>query len=148
MRTPSGVTALELLVALSCLSIASATALLGWPVLRDRWQMHAAARQVVLDLRRARVHATAEGRTHRIVFAAGSSQYQLERKQRGGFEQEDVPIELPSGTTVTGCTARGSAITFRPRGNLSTFGTISLAGRRGEQCRVIVDMAGRARISR
>ena len=38
------------------------------------------------------------------------------------------PTDLPRGVRVLECSARGSAISFQPRGNAGTFGTLTLVG--------------------
>lgn len=53
---------------------------------------------------------------------------------------------LPREVTIASCNAVAQAITFRPRGNAATFGTVVLRNGLGEEKRVVVDIAGRIRL--
>ena len=53
---------------------------------------------------------------------------------------------LPRGVELVDCTAKGAAITFRPLGQASTFGTIRLRNEDGLERSVVVDIAGRLRV--
>lgn len=122
-------------------------ALLGYNRSFADWRLEAAARQLVLDLAVARMRTIAESAGHRLRFGAPSAAYEHQREaEPGRYELLGGPRGLPEGVQIVGCTARGSTIGFRPRGHASTFGTVILRGSTGSERRVIVDIAGRARI--
>jgi len=146
-RTPAGFTLLELLIAIA---LAGALSGLALPDLRRTladWRLSAAARQVVMDLKLARAHAIAGGATQRVRFALGAASYQRERRQGAAYRAAAPPTRLPDGVIVADCSAAGDAIGFRPRGLAASFGTVVLRDDRGSERRVIVDIAGRMRVS-
>lgn len=142
-----GLTLIELLFAIALAGVVTGGAMLGLRGLRDRWALGASVRQVVLDLRLARVRSIAEARPHRLLFEAPAAAYQREaRDDGGGYVEIGSSRRLPDGVKVSGCTARGSAIGFQPRGNASSFGSVTLQGRGGGVRAVTVDMVGRIRV--
>jgi len=142
-----GLTILELLVALALLGTLAAIALPNVTALRSRWQLSAAARQVVMDLKVARTRAIADVANHRVRFAVQGSSYQAQRQgPDGSYANDGVPVALPDGIAIDACTATAAAVGFRPQGNASTFGTITLRNDAGAQRRIVVDMVGRMRI--
>jgi hypothetical protein len=100
----------------------------------------------MFDLMSTRLRAVASNRNHRVVFPVGAASYQ--RQWRNGSVYTDLggPIALPRGIVVASCNAAGQAITYRPRGNAATFGTIVLRNQHGEERQVVVDIAGRVRV--
>jgi Tfp pilus assembly protein FimT len=146
---PVGLSLLELLTALVVASILSGTALLGYRATMADWELNAAVRQVVMDLKATRIRAIAENAGQRILFEVPSTEYQRQ-KQNASSDYVNVaaPIPLPDGVETTDCTARGNAVTFHPRGHASTFGTIIVRNAEGTERRIIIDMAGRLRIER
>lgn len=141
-----GVTLLELLVTLGIMTIATTTALFGFNRSLAGWRLDAAARQIVMDLRVTRVRAMAESTDRRLRFAPGTT-YQPQRKAGGGTYVDDGPaMPFAPGIRVVSCTGAGSSISFRPAGYTGAFGTITLTDERAQLRRVIVDIAGRARI--
>jgi prepilin-type N-terminal cleavage/methylation domain-containing protein len=144
-----GVTLLELIATLSIGAILMGTAALGLRDLRDRWQLQHATRQVVLDLRLARLAAIAEGRSHALRFEPSADGYWREVHPDGGGDPDTTSLRtFPPGVIVTSCTARNGSISFRPRGNAASFGTITLQGHAGELRSIVVDMVGRVRVRR
>ena len=143
---PIGLTLIELLIALALMLTLAGTALPSYGRSLARWRLDAGARQVVVDLGVARLRAIAENTGHRLRFAPEAPGYAHEREASPGEFEVLAPRALPEGVHVLACTARGSTITFRPRGHATTFGTITLGGPDGAERRVIVDIAGRSRI--
>lgn len=140
-------TLVELLAALAIAGVVAGGAMLGLRDLRDRWALSAGVRQVVLDLRLARVRSIAEARSHRLLFEVPADAYRRETREDGrGYVGLGSSRRLPDGVKVTGCTARTSAIGFQPRGNAATFGSVTLQGRGGIAREVTVDMVGRIRV--
>ena len=121
-------------------------AALNYSTILDNWRLNAAARQIVLDLKRVRVQAIAEGTSQRLCFEQQAASYKQQRKEKRRYVDEGPPIWLPEGITVTGCTARHENVSFHPRGHAGSFGTITLANRGQRQRRIIVDMVGRTRV--
>ena len=146
-REMYGLSLVELLVAVAVAGILGSTALLQYRRMLADWRLAAAARQVVLDLQVARMRAIAENTGHRLRFSVDAPEYARERESDAGrYEALGMARSLPEGVAVAACTARGAAVTFRPRGQPTTYGTITLRGESGRQTLVVVDAAGRARI--
>ena len=111
------------------------------------WRLATAARQLVLELKVIRMQAVSENSDHRLRLAVPGSSYLRERRNASGTYVIDGPAtELPRGVEVVDCTAKGTAITFRPLGQASTFGTIRLRNEDGLERSVVVDIAGRLRV--
>ncbi len=143
----SGLTILELVVGTCLATVLAGAALMGFRDLERRWRLESGVRQLVLDLRLARIGAIAEGRPHRLRFEEDSGIYHAEwRHPSGGYAAALGPRQLPRGVQVSECTARGDAVSFQPRGNAGTFGTIALSGPDAQSRRIIVDIAGRVRV--
>lgn len=143
----AGFTLLELLVCLALAGILAAMAAPAFSAMRAEWRLNTAARQVALDLRAARARAVAGGTNRRVLFLQQFGTY-LRQTQDGPstYANDGAPAQLPAGVRITGCTAVGSAVTFRPRGNAITFGTVTLGDVRGRTRAVVVNMVGRTRI--
>lgn len=143
----SGLTFLELIVGICLATILAAVALMGFRDLERRWRLESGVRQLVLDLRLARIGAIAEARPHRLRFEENSGVYHAEwRRPSGGYVAVLGPRRLPRGVQVSECTARGDAVSFHPRGNAGTFGTIAVSGPDAQPRRIVVDIAGRIRV--
>jgi prepilin-type N-terminal cleavage/methylation domain-containing protein len=143
----SGFSLPELMVVLIVSSTLLATALLAYRPMLARWRLDAAARQIVMDLKVARVSAIAESTDHRIVFPVPGTFYRHEARQPfGTYGPAAPPTSLPFGVETIECTALGASVTFRPRGHASTFGSITLRNAEGDHRQIVVDMAGRMRV--
>lgn len=141
-----GLSILELVVTLSLASILAGIGVLSHNALRPRLNLSMATRQVAMDLYVTRMRAVARNATQRIVFSNGGTGYQLQRQSGTAYDDEGAPVALPPGITVLDCTARDATISFRPRGNASTFGTVTLGNTAGEVRLVVVDIAGQVRV--
>jgi len=141
-----GLSLLEVLVATALIAILAGFATLNHQAMRPRLDLRMAARQVVLDLRLARLRAIAENVNHRVIFLAGAANYQPQRKSGGAYADDGIPVSLPLGVLISGCTAPDNGISFKPRGNAASFGTVTLRNRDGDEQRVVVDIAGQVRV--
>ncbi len=141
-----GVSLLELVAVLALASILAGIGVLGHQAIRPALDLHAAARQVVMDLKVARIRAAAENVNQRLVFTAGGGSYQPQRKSGGVYSNIGPAVALPPGIVVEECNATGSAIGFRPRGNAATFGTVTMRNGKGDVRQVVVDIAGQVRV--
>jgi prepilin-type N-terminal cleavage/methylation domain-containing protein len=146
MASGSGFSLLELIIVLSLISILAGIGVLEHQALRPRLNLALAARQVVMDLRMARMHAVTDHVNHRIVFPSDSRTYQAQRKSGHGYSDEGMPVFLPEGIVIADCTARDHSISFVPRGNAGSFGTIKIRNTKGEERQVSVDIAGQVRV--
>jgi Tfp pilus assembly protein FimT len=144
---PRGHTILELLTAVGLVAIIGAIAIPQGMRMLAGWRLAATARQVVMDLKLVRAQAILTSTTQRVRFAVPGATYQQERQRPNGtYEAIAPPIRVPADVQIVGCTAAGSGIGFRPRGNAATFGTVTLRNGVGDQRAVIVDMVGRVRV--
>ncbi len=133
---------------MSLLSILMGIGIATTRALRDEWHLQAAVRQIVLDLRTARVAAIASSRARRLRFEVPGGAYHKEIESDRQTYAEIEAVELPAGIEITSCTGRNDAIGFRPRGNAGAFGTVRLADARGETRDIVVSFAGRVRVRR
>jgi hypothetical protein len=137
---------LELVVALGLASVLAAAGVLSHQALRPGLNLMTATRQVVMVLLATRMRAVTRNTDLRIVFSNGSTSYRLQARNGNTYDDEGAPVALAPGVTIVDCTARASAISFRPRGNAGTFGTVTLQNSRGDVRRVVVDIAGQVRV--
>jgi len=146
-RTQRGFTLFELLVAVALAAALAGAALLGARRALAGWRLSAAARQVVLDLKLARARAILDSANHRVRFSVPGTSYQHERQRpSGAYEASGLPTQLPDDVTVVACTAAGSGVSFRPRGNAGAFGAVTLRNADGDLRAVVVDIVGRIRV--
>ena len=145
----SGITILEILTALTLSGILAASAVFEFAELDAAWRLQSGVRQVALDLRMARIGAIARATALRLRFEEGSASYTREVKSaHGTYSAPSGPRLLPRGVRISSCTARGSAVSFQPRGNAGTFGTITLLGPDGATRHIVVDLVGRVQVRR
>lgn len=146
MEDASGLSILELVVTLGLASLLAGISVLSHQALRPGLNLTMATRQVVMDLQVTRMRAVAHNADERMVFSTGGSSYRLQRKNGNTYDDEGTPVELPAGIIVLACTAQASAISFRPRGNAATFGTVTLQNATGDVRSVVVNIAGQVRV--
>lgn len=137
---------LEVLVGLALMAVLAGVSVLHHQAMRPALDLRVAARQVVLDLRLARMRAITENVSRRVVFPNGADGYQHQRKSGGFYVDDGVVVRLPHGILISDCTATENGISFKPRGNAASFGTVTLRNRNGEAQQVVVDIAGQARV--
>jgi prepilin-type N-terminal cleavage/methylation domain-containing protein len=146
MTETSGFSILELVVTLALASVLAGIGVLSHQALRPALNLSMAVRQVVMDLQVSRMRAVTHNTNQRILFASGSTNYLLQRRRGGAYEDDGSPVTLPQGITIVDCTAKDSAISFRPRGNAASFGTLTMRNGKGDVRQVIVDIAGQVRV--
>jgi general secretion pathway protein H len=144
--TAGGWTLLEVVVVVGLMSILAGTAVLAHQAARPMLDLSAGVRQVAMELRVARMRAISDGVGYRVVFAAGGAAYQKQRQGSSTYLDDGPPVALPRGVVVAGCNGSGGAISFRPRGNAGSFGTVTIQNGNGDQRQVVVNIAGRVRI--
>lgn len=148
MHDARGLTLLELLIGLTLAAALSGAAVLQYRRVLPTWELKAAVRQIALDLTAIRTRAIAEGRPFRLRFTVPGQAYEREwRDDDGSYRGDGPPIPLPEHVELTACSARGDAISFQARGYAGSFGTLSLRNSAGEERQIVVDIAGRVRIS-
>jgi prepilin-type N-terminal cleavage/methylation domain-containing protein len=146
MRKGAGFSLLELLLVLSLLAILGGVAVLAHQGIRPRLNLHMAVRQLMMDLKLARMRAIRDHVNYRIAFSGGGASYQVQRKTGSTYHDEGVPTPLPQGIWIVDCTAREHAIMFVPRGSAGSFGTVTLRNDVGDAQHVAVDIAGQMRV--
>jgi prepilin peptidase dependent protein A len=142
--TQRGFSLLELLTVMTLIAILAGIGVLNHHALRARLNLRTAARQIVMDLKVARMRAVATNSNHRIRFR--NADYQRQRKKGDQYADDGPAVPLPTGIAITDCTANDDAISFRPRGNASSFGAITIGNQRGDVRRIVVDIAGQIRV--
>jgi prepilin-type N-terminal cleavage/methylation domain-containing protein len=146
MGRANGFSLLEIIIVLSLMSILAAIGALEHHALRARLNLGRAARQVLMDLRMTRMRAVTDHVNYRLVFPRDSRTYQAQRKSGGEYRDAGVPVSLPAGIVIMNCTARDYSISFVPRGNAGSFGTVTIGNAEGDVRHVSVDIAGQVRV--
>lgn len=146
MRKGAGFSLLELMLVLSLFAILAGVAALAHQGIRPRLNLHVAVRQVMMDLKLARMRAVRDHVNYRIAFPGGGAGYQTQRKTGSGYRDEGLPTPLPQGIWIVDCTGRDHAIMFVPRGSAGSFGTVTLRNDVGDARHVAVDIAGQMRV--
>jgi Tfp pilus assembly protein FimT len=141
-----GWTLTEALVVVAVLSVLAGTGVLAHQAARPMLALASAARQVAFDLRATRMRAIGEATDHRVRFSLAATVYQVQRSNGAGYVDHGPAMALPAGVSIADCTASGGAISFKPRGNAGTFGTVVLRNVRGDTRSVIVNITGRVRM--
>jgi len=146
MANAGGFSLLELIVVISLASVLAAIGVLSHQAMRPSLNLNLATQQVVMDLKVARMRAVTRNRTQRVLFGSGDGTYVRQAIDGPGYTNDGAPVLLPPGIVVVDCTARDSAIAFRPRGNAVGFGTVTIRNGKGEVRRIVVDIAGQIRV--
>lgn len=157
IKEQRGVTLMELMMVIACLSVLAAIAVPGW--ISRGWPAHRlknAAHQVVSDIRLARIRAVATNRQYRLRFAPTSDSYRLERgdlpSASSSWTQESYPRNFGSkgGSSFSGVSIVGEkpySIVFRPTG-AATSTTVTLRNTLDRKMKIVCSMAGRIRVIR
>jgi prepilin-type N-terminal cleavage/methylation domain-containing protein len=141
-----GVTLLELIVAIAIAATLAGIGVLAYARMVDDLRLNQAARQIFLDLTATRARALADNVGRRLVFESDRDVYQPQQQVGTDYRDDGTCIVLPPGIDLAECTASGSAVAFRPRGNAGTFGTITIRNRVNRERRIVIDIAGRIRV--
>ncbi len=146
MSNASGFSLLECVTAISIAAILAGAAVLEHQAIRPRLNLGQAARQVMMDLKMARMHAVTDHANYRVLFFDGGITYQPQRRNGSAYVDDGAPITLPQGIAIVDCNAHDHSIAFVPRGNAGSFGTITLRNGYGDIRRVTVNIAGQVRV--
>ena len=146
MTDANGFTFLELIIVLTIAAILAGISVLSHQALRPGLDLNAAARQVAMDLKVMRIRAVSDHVNHRLVFTEETDSYQPQRRNGSSYRNDGAPLSLPHGIVVATCAANDRAIGFGPRGNATSFGTVTLRNSKNDVRQVIVDIAGQVRV--
>lgn len=150
-----GLTLIELLTAMACLAILTAFVIPEWGVTSlPAYRLKHAARQVVSDVRYARMRAVTTNRQYRLRFDPGSDSYLMERgnapqgslswimegtvRRFGSNESSTFP-----GVNIVG--EKEYTMVFRPTGGM-TAGTILLRNPLEQTTKIVCSLAGRIQL--
>lgn len=114
----SGLSLLEVVVALGVMAVLLALAYSRWQGHMDQQRLRFGAAQVATDLRLARERARAERTPYTVTFAGSSSDYTIERRSGGFLER----TRLPDGVT----TAADLVVTFDAFGRPDAAHTVTV----------------------
>lgn len=157
IREQRGVTLIELMLVIVCLSILAAIAVPRWISSGlPAYRLKNAARQVVSDIRLARVRSVSTNRQFRLRFDPAVDTYSLEMGDSpnesfswtaAGFPRKFGPGGAPSffGVSISG--EEEYSVIFRPTGGV-TSKTITLQNTVGNTIKIVCSMAGRIRLVR
>ena len=150
-----GITLIELMTVLACLAILAAVAAPNW--IATAWpayRLKSAARQVVSDVRYARMRAVATNRQYRLRFDPVSDSYLMERGDApdgsSSWTGEGATQWFGShgSTTFSGISIDGEkeyAMIFRPTGGMTAV-TICLRNTLNQSTKIVCSVAGRIRL--
>lgn len=120
-----GYTLVELVTALSVLSLLIGAFGATWLTGADDRSLHAAAREVTSVMRLARMKATATGAEHRVAFDIGTDSYRIERGDAMFGSDVWTPVtewirvsEKIDLYKVTGYKTKGDRVTFNVNGTV------------------------------
>ena len=150
-----GVTLIELMTAMACLAILTALVVPNW--ISTAWpayRLKSAARQVVSDIRLARMRAVTANRQYRLRFDPATDSYRMERGNapdgslswtvEGAVQQ----FGFRRNTTFSGVNIVGDkayTIVFRPTGGMTAV-TISLRNPLDQTTKIVCSVAGRIQL--
>lgn len=150
-----GVTLIELLTVTVCLAILAAIAVPHW--IATAWpayRLKNAARQVVSDVRYARMRAVTTNRQYRLRFDPVSDSYLMERGNAPdgslswtveGPERQFGSVRSTSFSGVNIIGEKEYTMVFRPTGGLTAV-SISLRNPLNQTIKVVCSVAGRIRM--
>jgi Tfp pilus assembly protein FimT len=152
-----GLTLLELIIAISLLTLLGSIAFLQLKPLLAQIRLTSGARQVATDLQVVRARAIAQNRRFRVTFRPSTRDYVIDKEDGASWVRlvlhghtsasaVDAAIPLPTGVSITAVNSGGDVI-FAPRGHVDGGITISLGSTViNDTKRVVVNLAGRVRI--
>ena len=139
-----GFTLVEIVVALSLISILLAIAIPEWGTLLPTFRLNSSARQVQSELNRVKARAVSENTNFRLVFSAAS--YSIERDNGTGYETTGEGKPLPEGIDIRSTTTSTLGFTARGTATPGTGGTVKLCNIKEAGKNVVVSSTGRIRI--
>ena len=150
-----GVTLIELMMAMGCLAILATLVVPNW--IATAWpayRLKNAARQVVSDVRYARMRAVATNRQYRLRFDPVSDAYLMERGNApDGSHSWTIEGSMRwfgsrGSTSFSGVSIVGEkeySMIFRPTGGVTAV-TISLRNPLEQTTKIVCSMSGRIRL--
>jgi Tfp pilus assembly protein FimT len=132
----SGISIVELLVAVALMGIIAAIAFPAWNRLLPNYALNNSVRQIQSELHSIKMRAAAESVGFQLVYAQGSNAYSI---QRGSKTLEVKPIA--EGTMIT----KDGVISFSPRGTAGA-NRVRLRNTAGFCKQIVVSATGRVRV--
>lgn len=147
----SAFTVLELLVALAVAGLVLAIAAPRLHALVPAYELDRAARLLAIDVERTRWLAVARNSRARLVVDLAAESWTAEVEATSGWTpvfdrdlRSGVGFDAAASTRVSGGRI---TLVFEPRGNTATSATVALTAGDALRRRVILNAAGRARIT-
>lgn len=131
-----GFSLLEVLIAISLLSIIATFAIPHWRKLIPAYALNSAARQIQSELHNLKMRAVAESAGFQLAYLQNAGEYTIQRDSK--------PVQtkpIPSGASIT----KAGAISFSPRGTAGA-NRVRLRDANGACRQVVVSATGRVRI--
>ncbi len=122
LRTATGYSLIELLVAVSLSAIVMGMAVPRLPRLYGQYELSNAAHQIAADLVRVRTKAIGQSSRYRIVF--NSAGYQILVDDGTSFVDDGSVVPLPAGTVIP---SLPEPLTFSAIGLLTSAATITVS---------------------
>jgi|GEM_PF-3343404 len=123
LNCEKGFTLVELVIGMSIVVILSSVAMFSFSSV-ERRQLHLAATELKLNLRKAQSMAMHESTNYSIVFLVQENSYVMRRMENGRHVSiKQVHFE---NVTLNNTTAVGSIVSFTPRGTTGSASTITL----------------------
>ncbi len=140
----AGVSLLEVVTAVAVAAILMALAVPQLPVWRAHMRIGSSARQIAIDLQRARMKAVGENAFYRVVFSNDGT-YVLQTSPSGiTFTNDSAPVQLAEGVQFVGTLPQ---LTFNRLGTLAAPASVSITNTVGQTKIVHINVLGRITIS-
>lgn len=139
----SGVTYVELMIALVCFSLVAACAAPSIHSLSQAWNLRGAAELLEVSLLWGRMHAVSANTAMMLVVDPGGRSFYW--SDPTGARYEESARFLPAGTQIVAAPAR--PLRFYQHGNAAPAGSYVLRGLAGSY-RIVVNPGGRIRVQR
>jgi Tfp pilus assembly protein FimT len=139
----SGVSYVELMVALTCIAVLAACAAPAFHGLSLEWNLRGAAELFEVSLLWGRMHAITANTSMVLVVEPGGRSFYW--SDPSGARYEESCRLLPAGTQIIAAPAR--PLRFYQHGNAAPAGTFVLQGTAGSY-RIVVNPGGRIRAQR
>ena len=132
----SGISIVELVVAIALMGTIAAMALPGWNRLLPNYALNNSVRQIQSELHSIKMRAAAESVGFQLAYSQGSNTYLIQRESK---TLEVKPIA--EGTTIT----KDGVISFSPRGTAGA-NRVRLRNSAGFCKQIVVSATGRVRV--
>lgn len=148
LNSQRGYSIVEMLVSVGLAAVLMAVAVPYFPAFWAEFQIGGAAREIAIDLQRARMRAVGENAWYRVVFDSSSGSYHFESSPDGNtFTQTGSTIWLPRGISFSGDAQRPTFDRLGKLTNSNGFANVTIANTMNRTKTVQINLLGKISIS-